>query len=81
MDEVEGKKRIAFWEVKKAGYLLKGKKGRVAYAEDAIKRIKAAMELKPKPETKRAGSIVESEERKAIKSKDEGESEEKGGPI
>ena len=81
MDEAEGKKRIAFWEVKKAGYTLKGNKRGVVRAEDTIKRIKAAMGLNPKSKTKKSSSVVESEERKTIKSKDEGEGEEKGGLI
>ena len=78
MDEAEGKKRIAFWETKKAAYILKGKKSGIVRADATIKRIKAAMNTPLKVETKKVGSIVESERKRSIIDKDEGKGEDKG---
>jgi len=77
MDEAEAKKRIAFWEAKKVGYVLKDKKSGIARADDSIKRIKAAMDTPQKAGTKKVGSIVESEHKRNIKSADEGKGEDK----
>ena len=79
MDEAEGNKRIAFWEVKKAAYILQGKKSGIARADATIKRIKAAMNFLPKQGLKKGGSIVESEHKRDIKSNDGGKGEGKGG--
>jgi hypothetical protein len=46
MDEREGKKRIAMWESKRESGKRNNKPSVVARAEDAIKRIEAAMGIK-----------------------------------
>jgi hypothetical protein len=81
MDEAEGEKRIAFWETKKKAYIRKSNKSGITRAEDTIKRIKAAMGMALKNETKRTGSIVQSERKRDIKSEDKGKGEDKGGMI
>ena len=81
MDEAEGKKRIAFWETKKEAYKRKNNKSGIARAEDAIKRIKAAMGMAQKHETKRTGSFVQSERKRDVKSEDKGNGEDKDGAI
>lgn len=81
MDEVEGNKRIAFWETKLVAYRRKNNASGIKRAEDTIKRIKAAMGNRLKPETKRSASLGESEDRKNVKSGDKGKGEDKGGMI
>lgn len=73
MDEAEGKKRIAFWETKKEGYTRKDNKSGIERAEATIERIKVAMDIGKKHETKRTGSFVQSERKRDIKSDDKGE--------
>ena len=80
MDEAEGNKRIAFWETKLVAYRRKNNASGIKRAEDTIKRIKAAIG-RPKQDTKRLVTLVESEERKIIKSGDKGKAEDKGGMI
>jgi hypothetical protein len=80
MDEAEGNKRITFWERKLVAYMHKNNASGIKRAEDTIKRIKAAIGH-PKQDTKRLVTLVESEERKSVKSGDKGKAEDKGGMI
>lgn len=81
MDEAEGNKRIVYWERKLVAYRFKNNASGITRAEDTIKRIKAAMADSSKPETKRSASLIESEEKKSVKSGDKGKVEDKGGMI
>ena len=81
MDEAEGNKRIAFWETKLVAYRRKNNASGIKRAEDTIKRINAAIGNRVKQDTKRSASLVESEERKSVKSGDKGKAEDKGGMI
>jgi hypothetical protein len=81
MDEAEGNKRITFWERKLVAYRFKNNTSAIIRAEDTIKRIKAAMVNRSKQETKRSASLIESEERKSVKSGDKGKGEDKGGMM
>ncbi|MBE9594195.1 MAG: hypothetical protein IMF19_12055 [Proteobacteria bacterium] len=80
MDEAEGKKRIAFWEIKKVAYKRKNNKSGIKKAEAAIERITAVMSTKKKSDNKNEGSVVTSESKKSYILK-EPLKEDKGGLI